>query len=330
MKAIVLTQYGGPEALQLREVPDPQPDPNEARIAVSAVSINDWDCCLARGSPFYIRLLCGLFRPKVAIPGVDVAGRVESVGAEVIRLKPGDAVFGDLSGHGFGGFAELVCAPESAWTAMPAGMGFAEAAALPHAAALAAQGLIDCGRIQRGQTLLINGAGGGVGTIGLQIARSLGVGVVTGVDRAAKREFLRGLGFDHAIAYEQEDFTSSGRRYDLILDTKTNRSVFKYLKALNPGGTYVTVGGKSWRLIQALLFAPIIRRLMDKQIRIVALKPNKDLDHIGELFRSGQLTPSVDGPYPMESIAEAMRRFCEGKHKGKVLVAMRPLCDPRA
>lgn len=253
---------------------------------------------------------------------MDVAGRVEAVGAEVTRFKVGDAVYGDLSEHGFGGFAECVCASELAWGLMPAGMSFTEAAALPHAAMLAVQGLVDYGRVAPGQTLLINGAGGGVGTIGLQIARALGVTEVTGVDSAVKSEFLRTLGFDHVVAYEQEDFTSSERRYDLILDTKTNRSVFRYLKALLPGGTYVTVGGKSARLLQAVLCAGLVRRLTGKSVRVVALKPNKDLDRVSELYCAGRLKPVVDGPYSLASSAEAMRRFGGGGHKGKMIVAV--------
>lgn len=330
MKAIVLTKYGGPDALELREVADPSPGPKELQVAVAAVSVNDWDWCLTRGAPFYIRLLCGLLRPKVTIPGLDVAGTVEAVGAEVTRFRPGDAVYGDLSEHGFGGFAQYVCAPESVWASMPSGMNFVEASALPHAGVLAVQGLIDDGHVAPGQTLLINGAGGGVGTIALQIARTLGVTDVTGVDSAAKSHLLRTLGFDHVIAYEQEDFTRSGGRYDLILDTKTNRSVFKYLKALSPGGAYVTVGGKTARLLQIVSCAWLIRRLTGKSVRIVALKPNKDLDYISELYRAGRLKPIMDGPFPLNATAEAIRRFGAGTHKGKVIVEVDARAGPAA
>ncbi|WP_299492419.1 NAD(P)-dependent alcohol dehydrogenase [Acaryochloris sp. IP29b_bin.137] len=246
MKAIVLTQYGSPDDLKLKDIEKPTPSDGEVLVKIHATSINDWDWCLVRGTPFYIRLLCGWRKPNIQIPGAEVAGRIDAVGPNVTQFQPGDAVYGDISECGFGGFAEYVCVPETALALMPESMTFTEAAAIPHAGMLAVQGLI--GHLQPSQKLLINGAGGGVGTLGVQIANTIGVKDVTGVDLASKFALMRSVGFTHTIDYTQTNFTEGQERYDVILDTKTNRSPFKYLPVLNPGGIYVTVGGLTPRL----------------------------------------------------------------------------------
>ena len=322
MKAIVLTKYGSADVLKLEEVEKPTPKDNQVSIQVHATSVNDWDWCLMRGTPFYIRLLCGLLKPKIQIPGVEIAGRVEMVGKNVTKFKPGDAVYGDISESGFGGFAEYVCVPENALTLKPDSMTFVEAAAIPHAAILALQGLQDEGKIQPGQNLLINGAGGGVGTLGVQIAKSMGVVEVSGVDRSSKFEMMRSVGFDRTIDCTQEDFTAQDRRYDLILDTKTNRSIFKYLRVLNPNGAYITVGGSTPQLFQALLLGPIIRKFSQKNVSLVNLKPNKNLNYINELFKSGMVKPVIDGPYKLSQVPEAIQYFGAGKHQGKVVITL--------
>ncbi len=194
-------------------------------------------------------------KPKKKILGSDIAGRIEAVGKNVKQFKTGDEVYGDLSGH-WGGFAEYVCAGEKALALKPAGMSFEEAAAIPQAAMLAVQGLIDKGKIQPGQKLLINGAGGGVGTFGVQIAKLYGV-EVTGVDSTGNLDMLRSMGFDHVIDYTKEDFTKNGQCYDLILDVKTNRSMFDYTRALCPNGVYVTVGGSMARLLPGFITGAI-------------------------------------------------------------------------
>lgn len=313
--------YGAPEeVLRLREVPPPVPGKGELLIRVRATSINDWDWSLLRGAPFYIRLFYGPLRPRISIPGTDIAGRVEAVGAGVTRFRPGDEVYGDLSEAGFGGFAEYVCAPETAVATKPANASFAEAAALPHAAMLALQGLRDVGRIQPGERLLINGAGGGVGTLGIQIARTFGVDRIAGVDSAGKSEMLRALGFDPVLDYRQEDFTRSGQHYDVILDPKTNRSPFDYARALAPGGRYVTVGGLTPRLLQVFALGRVPNLFGDKEISLLALKPNRDLALITELTEAGRLRPVLDGPYPFEDLPAAVRHFGSGEHRGKVVV----------
>lgn len=319
MKAIVYRKYGGPEVLDIEEIDKPTPKDNEVLVKVYAASINDWDWGLLHGD-FINRLLNGFLKPKRKVLGSDIAGRIEAIGKNVSLFKPGDEVYGDLSGQ-WGGFAEYVCAPEKALALKPAQMSFEQAAAIPQAAMLAVQGLIDKGKIRSGQKILINGAGGGVGSFGIQIARLYDV-EVTGVDNAGKLDMMRSMGFDHVIDYRKEDFTKNGKRYDLILDVKTNRSIFSYARALSRHGVYVTVGGSLLRLLQALVLGPLISMINKKHIRIVALKTNKDLLYMNGLFEAGKVKPVIDGPYQPEEIAEAFRIFGKGEHKGKMVITM--------
>ena len=319
LKAIIYTKYGGPEVLQLKEIEKPLPKEDEVLIKVAAVSLNDWDYGLLQGD-FINRIMFGLWRPKKNILGSDIAGHIEAIGKGVKKFKTGDEVYGDLSGK-WGGLAEYVCASENALALKPAAMSFIDAAAIPQAAMLAVQGLIDKGQIKPGQKLLINGAGGGVGTFAIQIAKQYGV-EITGVDNAAKLDMLRSLGFDHVIDYAKEDFTKNGKCYDLVLDVKTNRSVFNYTRALCPNGVYVTVGGSVGRLFQALIFGPLISVMHKKHIRIVALKLNKDLVYMNEFFEAGKVKPVIDGPYRLDEAPEAFRLFGKAAHKGKIVIVM--------
>jgi NADPH:quinone reductase-like Zn-dependent oxidoreductase len=319
LKAIVYTKYGGPEVLQIKEIEKPFPKEGEVLIKVHAVSINDWDFGLLEGD-FINRLLNGLLKPKRKILGSDIAGRIEAVGKNVTRFKTGDEVYGDLSSY-WGGFAEYTCAREKSVALKPASMSFEEAAAIPQAAMLAVQGLIDKGKIHPEQKVLVNGAGGGVGTFAVQIAKLYEV-EITAVDSTGKLNMLRSIGFDHVIDYTKEDFTKNGQCYDLILDVKTNRSMFDYVRALQPGGTYVTVGGSMSRLFQALILRPWISMICKKHIRIVALKTNKDLLYINELFEAGKIKPVIDGPYELNNFVEAFMLFGKAEHKGKVVITM--------
>ena len=319
LKALVYTQYGTPDVLHLKEVEKTQPKDSEVLVKVHAVSLNDWDFGLLHGD-FVNRILNGIRKPKRQILGSDIAGIVEAVGKNVTRFKPGDEVYGDLSGT-WGGLAEYVCAPEKALAIKPAGMSFIDAAAIPQAAMLAVQGLIDVGKIQQGQKLLINGAGGGVGTFGIQIAK-LNNAEVTGVDSTRKLDMMRSLGFDHVIDYTKEDFTKTGHQYDLILDIKTNRSIFDYARALRPNGKYVTVGGSMSKLLQVLLLKKWISLTKKKYIGLVALKTNKDLPYMNELFEAGKVKAVIDGPYSLEQYAEAFELFNKGEHKGKVVITI--------
>ena len=319
MKAIVYTKYGGPEVLQIKEVEKPTPKDDEVLIKIYAVSLNDWDFGLLHGD-FINRMLNGLRKPRRIILGSDIAGRIEAVGNNVTHFKIGDEVYGDLSGR-WGGFAEYCCASEKALALKPVSMSFTEAAAIPQAAMLAVQGLIDKGKIQPGQKLLINGAGGGVGTFGVQIAKTFGA-EVTGVDSTGKLNMLRSMGFDHVIDYTQEDFTKNGQQYDLILDAKTNRSMFAYARSLSKNGTYVTVGGSIGRLIQALFLAPWISITTKKNFRIVSLKPNKDLIYMNTLFEEGKVIPVIDGPYQFNDFMKAFKLFEKAEHKGKIVLSI--------
>lgn len=321
MKAIIHTRYGSPDLLRLEETPLPEPKDDQVLVKIRATAVNDWDWCLVRGRPYLYRLLFGLRKPRVRVPGVEIAGTVEVCGAKVSRFRPGDRVYGDVSEAGCGGFAEYVSVREDALGPMPKGMPFEQAAALPHAGLLALQGLVELGQLRPGERVLINGAGGGVGTLGIHIAKQEG-SEVTGVDSAPKLDTLRSIGFDHVLDYRRVDFTRTGQRYDVILDTKTDRSVFSYLRALNPGGRYVTVGGRLPRLLEILFLGPLLKRITGKRVRILALKPNKDLDTLNELYEAGLLTGVIDGPYPLTEIPWALRRFGEAEHVGKVVITV--------
>src|SRR5215210_869114 len=240
MKAIVYTRYGPPEVLQLKEVAKPTPKDDEVLIKVQAVSVNRSDWEGLRGKPLYARL-GGLLKPRQQRLGSDIAGRVEMVGRNVRRIQPGDEVFGDILPR-VGGFAEYVCARESALPLKPASMTFEEVAAIPQAAVIALQGIRDKGQVQPGQKVLINGAGGGAGTFAVQLAKLHGA-EVTGVDNTSKLDFMRSLGADHVVDYSREDFTKNGKQYDLILDVVAYRSALAYKRALRPNGTYFCVGG---------------------------------------------------------------------------------------
>lgn len=321
MKAVIYKEYGPPDVLQLREVDKPVPTDTEVLIRVHAASINDWDWSLLRGDAVN-RIINGLFRPKkMTILGCDIAGRVEAVGKGVTRFVPGDLVYGDLTGR-FGGFAEYVCARQDQVVRMASGMSFEQAAAIPQAGMLALQGLFDIRPLRDGQKVLINGAGGGVGTLGIQFAKQFDV-EVTGVDHTEKLDMMRRIGFDHVVDYTQEDFTRSGRHYDLIVDAKTNRSAFAYLRALKPDGVYATVGGLVPRLLQVAVFGKPIQWLTGKQTRVVGLHANRDLAFINELFEAGKLNPVIDGPFKLNQLADAFRHFGKAEHQGKVVITIR-------
>ena len=320
MKAVVYTEYGPPDVLQIKEVAKPTPADDEVLIKVQAVSVNRSDWEGLRGKPLYARI-GGLLKPRHQILGSDIAGRVEMAGRNVRRFQPGDEVFGDILGR-MGGFAEYVCARERALALKPASMTFEEVAAIPQAAEIALQGIRDKGQVQPGQKVLINGAGGGAGTFAVQLAKLYGA-EVTGVDNTGKLDFMRSLGADHVIDYTQEDFTKNGKQYDLILDLVAHRSVFAYKRALRPNGSYFMVGGSVATIFQILLLGPWIRRTAGKKIRLLAVQPNpKDLVFITELYEAGKVVPVIDRRYPLSEVAEALRYLGEGLAKGKVVITL--------
>ena len=319
MKAIVYDSYGSPDVLRLEEVRKPIPGDDEVLVQVHAVSINSWDWDMLTGKPFEYRFFSGFFKPKNnKIHGCDIAGQIEAVGKKVTQFKVGDNVFGDLSEGGWGAFAEYTCASENSLILKPSTMTFEEAACLAHGGNLAVQGLIDFGQIKTGQKVLINGGGGSTGTLAIQIAKLFDV-EITGVDRTEKLELMRTLGADHVIDYAKEDFTKSGRPYDVVFDVKTTRSPFDYKRALSPNGIYVTVGGKTSRILQLLLFGKLMR---GHKMRVVGYQANKDLRYLVELFEAGKLKPVIDKCFPLEETAKAFRYFGDGCFKGKILIKL--------
>ncbi|MEQ8629444.1 NAD(P)-dependent alcohol dehydrogenase [Ekhidna sp.] len=317
MKAIICDSYGPTSQLKIKEVEKPIPKEHEVLVKIHCSAVNDYDWSLVRGKPNLHRLLFGVFKPKHPIPGMELSGVVEACGVGVTHFTGGDTVYGDISYYGFGSFAEYICINEKALAKKPKNMSFEDAAALSHAANLAWQGLVDLGKIQKGMNVLINGAGGGVGMVGLQIAKSYDC-KVTGVDTGDKLKTMKERGFDQVIDYKEEDFTALDEKYDLILDAKTTRAPKKYTKVLNPNGRYVTVGGVLRRLLQ-VVFA---QKVLKKPVYVLPLDANKDLDKIQQLYESGEIKPVIDGPYPLEKTPWAIQYFGEGKHHGKVIVSI--------
>ena len=320
MKAIVLTKYGSPDGLKLVVIPQPVPKTNEVLVEVHAASINSWDWEIVKGTPFVNRMTFGLFKPKKnVILGCDIAGMVVALGGNVKRLKVGDKVFGDISKSGWGGFAEFVCTDENALSLKPEKLSFVDAAASPQAGLLAVQGLLRIGHLKKGQKVLINGAGGGAGTFAVQIAKHLGT-EVTGVDSAEKLATIKSLGADHVIDYAKVDFTKNGKKYDLIWDVMTTRSISAYKRALLPKGEYVTVGGYTPKLLRVILFGRLFPG--DKKIRLLIHKPNKSLDLLVRFFEEGKVKPVIDKLFPLNKVPEAFRYFGEGQFKGKVVIKL--------
>ncbi len=319
MKAIVYTKYGPPDVLQLKEVDKPTPKDDEVLVKIHAASINAADLDYLRGKT--MTRIGGFPKSGFKILGSDIAGRIEAVGRNVKEFKPGNEILADLSVCGFGAFAEYACVPEKELALKSASMTFEEAATLPQAAILALQGLRDKKQIQPGQKVLINGAGGGVGTFAVQLAKYFGT-EVTGVDSTEKLDMVRSIGADHVIDYTQEDFTKNGQRYDLILDVVVSRSISDYKRALNPKGILRMVGGSMARVFRAFLIGPFISR--SKKMTIVIWKPNKkeNLAFLAELLGTGKIVPVIDKRYPLSEVAEALRYFEEGHHQGKLVITV--------
>ena len=323
MKAIVCTKYGPPDVLQLKEVEKPTPKEGEVLVKVHAASVNYPDWALVRGKPFLIRLMTqGLLKPKNRILGADIAGQVEAVGRNAKQFQPGDEVFGDISGCGFGGFAEYVSVPENVLTLKPANTTFEEAAAVPMAAVVALQGLRDQGQIQAGQKVLIVGASGGNGTFAVQIAKSFGAEVI-GVCSTRNTDLVRSIGADQVIDYTQEDFSQNEGRYDLILATAGYRSIFDYRRALSLRGIYVVTGGSMAQVFQPMLLGPWISVTGSKKMVNLSAKPNQeDLVFVKELLEAGKVVPVIDRRYPLNQVANALRYYGEGHSQGKVVITV--------
>lgn len=320
MKAFTQNGYGSADVYELVELATPVPAKDEVLVKVVACAVNDWDWGMLR-TPWVMRLFTGLRRPrgKFRIMGCDMSGRVEAVGDNVSEFAPGDEVYGDLSGYRFGGFAEYVCVSAQHLQHKPATVSFEEAAAVPHAAELALQVLQFAGELRARRDVLVNGAGGGVGTLVIQLLKRYDL-EVTGVDRGEKLNRLRELGYDHVVAYPEEDFTRRGGRYDLIIDVKTSAPAQAYLRALKPAGVYATVGGD--KAASFMLLAPLFSLLTSKRLKMVMLKPNRNLAEISELLGSGALKPVIDQVFDFTDLPQALTRFGDGKYIGKIVIRM--------
>ena len=323
MKAIVYTKYGSPDVLQLKDVAKPAPTENEVLVKVHAASVNAADWHLLTADIFLVRLMgMGLFKPKKTILGADIAGRVEAVGRNVKQFQPGDEVFGDISMHGNGSFAEYATAPESALALKPTNLSFEEAAAVPLAATTALQGLRDQGQIQPGQKVLINGASGGVGMFAVQIAKSFGA-EVTAVCSTRNLDQARSLGADQVIDYNKEDFTKNGQKYDLILAANGYHSLAAYKRALTSKGIYVMAGGFPAQLFQAMLLGPWMSESGGKKLGGVSAKANqKDLVLLKGLLEAGKVVPVIDKRYSLSEVPAALRYLGAGHARGKIVITV--------
>jgi NADPH:quinone reductase-like Zn-dependent oxidoreductase len=322
MKAIIATRYGGPELLEFMDVEKPSPRPSEVLVKICAASLNAADFEILRGA-WSSRFLSPL-RPRHKIPGSDVAGIVEAVGAEVTELQLGDEIVGDLFMHGHGAFAEYVCAPENAFTRKSKTMSFEEAATYPQAAIIALQALRGKKQIESGHKVLINGGGGGMGSFGIQIAKYYGA-EVTGVDSARKLEMMQSIGADHVIDYREENFMNSGQHYDVILDTVARQSLSEYKRTLNPGGLFVMVGGSRSAIFQAAFLGPLYSRGGEKHLGLNLWgKPynKEDMDFLEKLFESGDVLPVIDKRCPLSKVPQALEYLEKGQALGKVVIAM--------
>jgi len=315
VKAIVYKEFGGPEVLQFSELDTPTPKGNEVLIKIHASTLNAADLDFLKGKIQFTR------KPKFQILGSDIAGVIEEIGGNVKEFQRGDEIFLDSSQCGFSAFAEYACVPENALRLKPSSITFEEAATLPQAGILALQSLRDKRQIQPGKKVLINGAGGGVGTFAVQIAKLFGA-EVTGVDSPEKLEIVRSIGADHVIDYTKEDFTKNEQRYDMILDVVVSHSISDYKSVLNPSGILRMVGGSMKKVFKAALLGPLISR--NKKMTIVVWRPNKkeDLLFLTELLESGKVVPVIDKRYPLSEVAEAFRYLEEGHHKGKIVITM--------
>jgi len=322
MKAIVQTEYGSPDVLKLREVDRPVVSDSKVLVRVYATSVHAGDWHLMRGDPWLVRLMFGLFKPKIQILGTDMAGTVEAIGSKITQFKLGDQVFGDLSECGFGGFAEYVSVPESALVLKPENLTFEEAAIVPVSALAALKGLRDVGKIRSGQQVLINGAAGGVGLFAVQIAKAYGA-IVTAVCSSHNTERMRSIGADYILDYTQKDITQTTKQYDLILDIAAYRSPFDYLPILKPKGTYVVVGGSIARIFQVMIFGSLISKLTGRKILPLVSTPNQtDLLALKSMIESGTIVPIIDRTYNLSEVPIAIRRLEERKVCGKIAIRL--------
>jgi NADPH:quinone reductase-like Zn-dependent oxidoreductase len=316
MKALVYHRYGGPDVLELADVPQPQPREHEVLVRVRAASVNGADRVLMRGKPFFVRMGMGFPRPRHPTLGFDVAGRVDAVGSGVTQFRVGEDVFG--ASH-FGAFAELVCVNQETLVPKPAGVSFGDAAATPTAGYTALQGLRK-GRIEAGQKVLIEGASGGVGTFAIQIAKAFGADV-TAVCSTRNVETARALGASRVIDYRREDLTLDRQRYDLILAANAYRPLSDYRHILKPDGAYVMTGGGGVQILQAMLLGAIVSMTSSQRMgNIMAVAKKSDLIVLKELLEAGKIKPVIERTVALSQVPDAIRSLENEHARGKVVV----------
>lgn len=323
MRAIVQAGYGGPEVLRLEDIEKPVPADHQVLVRVRASSVNMADVDYLRGRPAATRLAYGLHTPRYRVPGTDVAGEVEAVGSSVTRFRPGDEVWGDLTGTGSGAYAEYVCAEEASLAPKPARLSFEQAAAVPSSGVLAVQAIRARGSVRPGDQVLINGASGNVGPFAVQIAIALGADV-TGVCSTPKMEMVRALGAAHVIDYTREDYTAGPHRYDRIVDIAARRSIFTSRRALRPGGAYIWAGGSMAVFAQAMILGPLLWPFGRRRIGIFSWKPFKadDVAFLAELIESGRLEPVIGRRFPLSEVPDALHYQESGQAQGKIVIGM--------
>jgi NADPH:quinone reductase-like Zn-dependent oxidoreductase len=324
MKAIVQDRYGSADVLEFRDIEEPVVGENDVLVRVHAAGCGPDVWHIMAGEPYMARIALGLRRPKVAVRGWDVAGTVEAVGANVTNVRLGDAVMGTAER---GSFAELVATPSDTLVSKPAGLSFEQAAAVPVSGVTASRAVRDEGNVQAGQTVLVIGASGGVGSLAVQIAKAFG-GTVTGVCSAPKADLVRSIGADDVIDYTREDFTDGSRRWDVIIDTAGRRPLSQLRRALSPKGTLVIVGGDGggrWTggFFRGMLRAPVVSMFVGQRLRGLATKIEQpDLLALEELIGSGAVTPVIDRTYPLIEAPDAIRYLEEGHAAGKIVITV--------
>ncbi|MFD1850636.1 NAD(P)-dependent alcohol dehydrogenase [Oceanobacillus bengalensis] len=322
MKAIVSEKYGTPDTLKLSEVATPEPKENQVLVRVHAASINYGNLVLLTGKPLLARLAFGLTKPKYPIPGGDMAGIVEVVGANVTQFQVGDEVYGDLSSSSWGAFAEYVVADEGALALKPSNLSFTEAAAVPMAATTALQAIRDKGRPMAGQDVLIHGASGGVGTFAVQIAKAFGA-KVTALVSTRNVDIARSLGADNTIDYKKDDFEKLDDTYDLIIGVNGARPITSYKRKLKENGVFVQVGGESSQMFQTMMQVTWLSMTGKKKFVIFMQKANQnDLVIMKELIEEGKVKPVIDRSYSLNEVPEAIQYFEKGHSQGKVVITM--------
>jgi NADPH:quinone reductase-like Zn-dependent oxidoreductase len=316
MQAIVQNDYGSPDVFAPKEIDKPVPQDNEVLVRVRAASIAAGDLFGMRGSPYVARMTVGWPKPKDYVPGLDLAGTVESVGANVTRLKPGDEVYGEVSGA----CAEYTCGAEDKLVLKPSNFTFQQAAALPVSAVTALQGLRDAGKLESGQKVLITGASGGVGTFAVQIAKAMEA-EVTGVCSTRNVDMVRSIGADHVIDYTQDDFTQGDERYDLILDQVASHSLSETRRVLAPDGVLQPNSGHAGMgYIIAAAFSSMFSSHQNRPF--VATPKNEDLVTIKEMCEAGEITPVIAKTFPLSETAEAFRYLDQGHPGGKIVISV--------